>query len=630
MGLTELDVKQRLAAILAADVAGYSRLMGADERSTIATLNAFRAVFRENIEANQGRVVDMAGDSVLAVFETAAGAVKAAVAIQGILAENNEALAPERRMRFRIGIHLGDIHEQADGTIYGDGVNVAARLESLAEVGGICVSDMARGAVKGQLDLRFDDLGAQSVKNIAEPVRAYGILCDGETETRRPRAARSRLALIAAAVALLAVGGVAAWRLSLPPQPPLPTEAAAEAGGPSIAVMPFENRSGDPEQDYFVDGLTEDIISALSRFSHLTVMSRNATFQYRGKTIDARKVGNELGARYVVQGSIRRSSDTIRVSARLTDVGSDTHLWSETLERALTAENVFEVQDDITAMIAATIGDPQGVIADADKASMKRARSTTLDSYECVLRANEYTRSFDETLRANAETCLKETVAADPNDALAWAWLGELYLHDYKRGLDPPPGLIERALEAANHAVRLAPGDSRAYMAQANALYYSGNLEAFVIAAERAIELNPYSPDSLFRLGHRFAYAGYWQRGLEMVDRATDLQFASGRLQGFVGFFFAYRNGDYERALDAALKISLQDYVWTHAARAAAYAQLGRLEEARLAAARMIELRPDIAHTARADRSKFFLYDEELLDHFMEGLRKAGLDIPDD
>jgi adenylate cyclase len=532
---------------------------------------------------------------------------------------------------------LGDIHEQGDGTIYGDGVNVAARLESLAEPGGLCVSDMARGAVKGQLDLRFSDLGEQTVKNIAEPIRAYGLLREGETAPRPKGTLRSPMALAAMVIAVAGLVGVAIWQFGAAPGPSQRTEATedeatADSGvampsGPTIAVLPFDNLSGDPEQEYFVDGLTEDIITALSRFSHLTVMSRNSTFRYKGQSVDVRKIGAELGAQYVVEGSIRRSSGTIRVKAQLTDVETATHRWSETFERALTADNVFAVQDDITAKIAATIGDPLGVIAITDEVGLKRARSTSLDSYECVLRASEYVRSFDETLRANAQACLERTVAGDPKDALAWAWLGELYLHDYKRGIDPPPGLIERALDAANRAVRLAPDDSRAFMAQANAHYYSGNFDAFVVSANRAIDLNPYSPDVLGRLGHRFAYGGQWERGLALVDRAAELQPYSSGTFGFVRYFYHYNNREYDRALAAALTINLPDYLWTHASLAAVYGQLGREVEAKRAITHMLELRPDIAKTARADRWKFFRYQEDLLDHFMEGLRKAGLQV---
>jgi TolB-like protein/Tfp pilus assembly protein PilF len=608
--------------------------MGGDELATITKLNQFRAVFREHIEANQGRVVDMAGDSVLAIFETAAGAVLAGVAVQNDLAEKNEELSADRRMLFRVGVHLGDIHEQDDGTIYGDGVNVAARLESLAEPGGICVSDMARGAVKGQLDLRFSDLGVQTVKNIAEPVRAYGVLREGEAEPRPRGTLRSPKALTAMIVAVAGVVGIAVLQFNATPVPSELTEATGDSifavpQGPTIAVLPFDNMSGDPEQDYFVDGLTEEIIVALSRFSHLTVISRSATFRYKGHTTDARTIGGELGAGYVVQGSIRRSSDKIRVTARLIDVDTEADRWSETFERALTADNVFALQDDITAKIAATIGDPMGVIAIADEINSKRARSGSLDSYECVLRASEYARSFDETLRAKAQTCLEKTVTNDPNDALAWAWLAELYLHAYKRGVDPPPGLIERAQEASNNAVRLAPDDSRAFLAQANAHYYAGSYDRFAISAERAIKLNPYSPDVLFRLGHRFAYAGQWQRGLALVDRASELHPYADGLSNFVRYFYHYDKGEYDLALAAALAIDLPDYLWTHAALAAAYGQLGRTVEAERAVARMLRLRPNIAKTARADRWKFFRYQEDLLDRFMEGLRKAGLQVQD-
>ena len=352
-------MRQRLAAILAADVAGYSRLMGDDERATIATLNQFRAIFREHIEANQGRVVDMAGDSVLAIFETAAGAVLTGVAVQTALAEKNEELAADRRMVFRIGVHLGDIHQQDDGTIYGDGVNVAARLESLAEPGGICVSDMARGAVKGHLDLDFADLGEQTVKNIAEPVRAYRILAKGEVA---PAGARKRtpIYLVAAAVVVLAIVGVGWWQFGGAPEPEVvelaPGELPPVPSGPAIAVLPFDNLSGDREQEYFADGLAEDILTRLTAFLDLKVIARNSSFQYKGTAVDVREVGRELGADYVLEGSVRRDATSIRISAQLLDARDGSHVWAETYDRDLSVASVFAIQDEITEHVTAAIG----------------------------------------------------------------------------------------------------------------------------------------------------------------------------------------------------------------------------------------------------------------------------------
>jgi adenylate cyclase len=299
-------LQHRLAAILAADAAGYSRLMAVDDKATVAALDAARAVFREQVEAQQGRVIDMAGDSVLAVFGTVAGAVTAALAIQAQVNAVADAEAIDRRMRFRIGVHLGDVIEKADGTVYGDGVNIAARLQGLAEPGGITVSESIRSAVKGKVGASFEDHGEQAVKNIADPVRAW----------------RLRTGAVEPVATVPAAPSITAIDLSLPDKP-------------SIAVLPFVNMSGDPEQEYFTDGITEDIITELSRFHSLFVIARNSSFSYKGQSPDIRRVGKELGVRYVLEGSIRKSAQRIRVTGQLIDALTGNHLWAEKYDRVL-------------------------------------------------------------------------------------------------------------------------------------------------------------------------------------------------------------------------------------------------------------------------------------------------------
>src|SRR5262245_38009927 len=281
--LTTTDLKQRLAAILAADVAGYSRLMAADERATVQSLDAARALFRGRIQANQGRVIDMAGDSVLAVFETAAGAGLAALDVQQQVESSMDGVSEDRRMRFRVGVHLGDVIEKGDGTVYGDGVNIAARLEGLALPGGITVSDAVECAVRNKVAARFVDQGEQSVKNIAHPVRAFRVQ-------------------------------------ALTPTPAQPTSVAAATGDPhadkpSIIVLPFVNMSGVAEQEYFADGLTEDILTDLSRFRELFVISRNSSFKYKGKAVNVQQVARELGVQYVLEGSVRKAGNRVRITA---------------------------------------------------------------------------------------------------------------------------------------------------------------------------------------------------------------------------------------------------------------------------------------------------------------------------
>ena len=309
--------KRRLAAILAADVAGYSRLMGDDERATMDTLNAYRAIFRQHIADHDGRVVDTAGDSVLAVFGSVVEAVESAVEVQAQIAVSNADLAEPRRMLFRIGINLGDVIEQDDGSLYGDGVNVAARLESLAEPGGICLSESAHMQAEGKVESAFEDIGEHEVKNIAKPVRAYRV-----------------------------AGGDAAPAAAEP--------ALGIPDKPSIAVLPFTNMSGDAEQDYFSDGITEDLITELSRFRELFVIARNTTFTYKGKAVNVEQVGRDLGVRYVLEGSIRKAGNRVRITAQLIDAKTGGHVWAERYDRVL--EDIFELQDEITRQMVGTLG----------------------------------------------------------------------------------------------------------------------------------------------------------------------------------------------------------------------------------------------------------------------------------
>jgi adenylate cyclase len=419
--------RQLVAAILAADVAGYSRLMADDETATITALDDARGVFRTNIAEQGGRVVDTAGDSVLSVFETTAGAVKAAMAIQARLAEINAEIPEPRRMLFRIGIHLGDIHEKADGTIYGDGVNIAARLESLAQPGAVAVSDAVQAALRGRIAHAFADLGEHEVKNIAHPVRAYRVLAEGETVESSRASLRSPRALVAAVIAVVALSGLVAWQIS---RAPTPDEVAvadpvlALPTGPSIIVLPFINASGDAEQDFFVDGITGDLITALTRFRELFVIAQNTSFTFKGDDTGAVAIGRELGVRFALEGNVRRSANKIRISAQLLDVDSGASLWAQTYERDLTTDDIFAIQDDITGQVVGALADPfGGVIHRIGVANTHGTKTANLDAYECVLRAGTFFRVFSPDAHLEIRTCLERAVKLDPNYAQAWAWL---------------------------------------------------------------------------------------------------------------------------------------------------------------------------------------------------------------
>ena len=355
--------QQRLAAILAADAAGYSRLMAADEKATVKALDAARAVFKKRIESSRARVIDMAGDSVLAVFETATGAVSTALEIQDELRGLVAGVPQEGRMLFRIGVHLGEVIEKPDGSVYGDGVNVAARLQALADPGGIVLSDAMRWAVKGKTSVDIEDAGEHLVKNIAEPLRVFKLVMPGSPST--PQAG---------------VGGREVAPSRPLDRPPLPDK-------PSIAVLPFSNMSADPEQEYFCDGISEDIITEMSRFRSLLVIARNSSFIYKGRAIDVRSIGKELGVHYVLEGGVRRVGGRIRLTAQLIDALTGAHLWAEKYDREVT--QIFDIQEELTQRVVVSIAPS---IEEAERERVRR-QPQDLGAYEISVRA--VAKSFD-------------------------------------------------------------------------------------------------------------------------------------------------------------------------------------------------------------------------------------------
>jgi adenylate cyclase len=500
--VTGTDLKHRLAAILAADAAGYSRLMAADERGTVAALDAARDVFRKHVELNRGRIVDTAGDSVLAVFDTASGATSAALAIQNELEGNAQSVVADRRLLFRIGLHLGDVIEKVDGTVYGDGVNISARLQALAEVGGIAMSDSVRNAVRGKVAASFEALGEQTVKNIAEPVRAYRVRSE------------------ATATALGTPGSVTSVTeidLSLPDKP-------------SIAVLPFTNMSGDPEQEYFTDGVTEDIITELSRFHSLFVIARNSTFTYKGKAVDVRTVSNEMGVRYVLEGSIRRAGNRIRVTAQLIDSMTRNHIWAERYDRVL--DDIFAVQEEVTRSIVSMIA-PEIQAAEASK--VRRIRPRNLSAYEVAVRAwsnaGEAFARTDQLLRDQAIREAKSALAIDPESvvalqALAWAQWQNVFL---LTAVDLHASWTE-AMEAIQRSISIDGSDGLSYAIRGILFCFAVPMPRAVAVVpqydeaisdlQRAHELNSNDAFSAACLGYCEAVSGQPHQGIEHLALA--------------------------------------------------------------------------------------------------------------
>jgi adenylate cyclase len=621
-----LQVQRRLAAIFSADVVGYSRLMADDEVATAQIVNTYREILGGLIAERGGRVVDAVGDNLLAEFPSVVDAVGCGLEIQRELRRRNADLAPERRMDFRIGIHLGDVMIEGD-RIVGDGVNVAARVESLAEPGGVALSAAAFEQVEGKVPLELDDLGPQQLKNIARPVRVYRVLQHGATP--RPRRSGRKIALSGAVtIALLSLVGIIAWWIQQSPPitdtPSVDDPALMLPRGPTIAVLPFANLTDDPAQEYFSDGLTEDIITGLSRFRELMVIARNSTLKYKGQAVDIKQVGRELGVRYVVEGSVRRDANTIRVVAQLLDASTATHLWADTYDRDLTADNIFSVQDDITGRVIGTIADTYGIIARAGHREIRAKGTNNLDAYDCVLRAYQYNHLHTAEEHLLARGCLERAIELDPDYAEAWAMLAYLYREEFHHGFNQRPQALDRALETAQRAVRLDSTNQNAHIALAMTHFSRRELDPFFVEAERALALNPNNGRALATIGRLTAAAGDWDRGVALSRKAAAL---NPYHPGWLHFTLSsdhYRSHEYEKALIEAQKVNLPSLSLMHASLAAIYGQLGREAEAQSALADLLELNPDFVENPRREFRKWYL-SEELIEHFMDGLNKAGL-----
>jgi adenylate cyclase len=545
--------------------------MSLDERATVAALDAARSVFHSKTRANQGRVVDTAGDSVLAVFETAAGALNAALQIQAALAEAGIDIPLERRMLYRIGIHSGDVMEKADGSVYGDGVNIAARLQALAEPGQITVSDAIHGAVRGKVSASFTDQGEQQVKNISHPVRAYRV--QPEAIGVAPLATRSLPGEI---------------DLSLPDKP-------------SIAVLPFTNMSGDPEQEYFTDGVTEDIITELSRFHSLFVIARNSSFTYKGKPVDVRTVAKELGVRYVLEGSIRRAANRIRVTAQLIDAITGNHIWAEKYDRVL--EDIFAVQEELTQGIVVAIA-PMIAAAELDK--VRRRRPESLTAYEVAIRAracvHDAHTNTDSVLRGQGVELARSALAMDPRSAIALNTLAFAHLCDiiYFTTSDPQASW-QQGMASATKAIEVDPQSSEGYAHKALFLQRAigaDRLEEARIALQRARELNPNDVMVLRQQGNTEQWLGNIEASFEPLLLALRISPRSPdryRAQILVADAHLCLK-DYAAALEQA-NVGLStapNFGFLHMDVAMAHAGLGDIEAARNAFATALQLAPEV------------------------------------
>ncbi|MDA2916692.1 tetratricopeptide repeat protein [Nitrospinae bacterium AH_259_B05_G02_I21] len=622
--------KRKLSAILSADVKGYSRLMGEDELATVDTLKKYRGVMATLIQQYKGRVVDSPGDNVLSEFPSVVDAVECAVKVQEELKARNAELPENRKMEFRIGVNLGDVIEDED-RLYGDGVNIAARVEGLAEGGGVCISGTAFDQVKNKLSLGYEYLGEHAVKNIAEPVRAYRVLMDPEDvgkvigEKRATPARWVRAALAAGVVLVVGAVTLAIWKYYLHPASP-PVEVASEEkmafplpDKPSIAVLPFKNFSADPEQEYFSDGITNDIITDLSKFREMFVIASNTVFTYKGKQVKIKDVSQELGVRYVLEGSVQKAGEKVRVNTQLIDATTGHHLWAERYEREL--KDLFAVQDQIVQTIVATLAVK---IDAAERARVMRKDTKSMEAYDYLLHGLEYDRSRTRSGNIKARQMFEGAIELDPRYASAYVGLGTTYLNLPRYGwTEFPAQALQKAYDLAQKALSIDESNAGAHTLLGNVYRYQGQYDIAASEYQRAIELNSNDAPTLYSFGGLMLYSGrlddaipYLETALRMDPNMVEHLFL---LLG-LAYYLKGRYDDSIRTLGRGLGRK-QKFVGLHLALAAAYAQSGRSEEAAREAAAVLRLHPFFEVDSYGSRFRNPADRASIVD----GLRKAGL-----
>jgi adenylate cyclase len=638
--MTTQEVKRKLTAILSADVKGYSRLMGEDEEATLRTLNTYKEVMGSLIQQHRGRVVGTAGDSVLADFASVVDAVQCAVEIQQVLKAKNAVVPENRRMEFRIGINLGDVIEEGD-SIYGDGVNIAARLEGLAEAGGICISESAYQQIENKLPLRYDYLGEHEVKNIAKPVRVYCARIEADAgpsklgKEKKPAQKRLPKAALAIIAVIVIAGLVALYQFVLRPSPSKTEVASKEKmtfplpDKPSIAVLPFVNMSEDPKQEYFSDGMTEEIITALSKVPGLFVIARNSTFTYKGKPVKVKQVSEELGVRYVLEGSVRRSGDRVRITAQLIDALSGNHLWAESYDRDL--KDIFALQDDITLKVLTGVQAKLTLGAEVVRAQQKYGEKYYggKKGLNCYLKIMEGTDYADRrTVEDNnvARRIAGDALATCPGVPTAYLLMAYVHSVDYWIGSTrSPQESIEKGIGLVQKALALDDTLAEAHGLLGFLYTQKREYDKGIAEGERAVALNPGGATVLVDYASSLNFAGRSEEAIPLLQKAIRLD-PSGSQRNYTTLGNAFMfTGRYEEAV-SAYKKALQyspNFLWVHIMLTATYSMMGREEEARAEAAEVLRINPKFSLDFWARRA--LVRDESIRDKIFTALRKAGL-----
>jgi adenylate cyclase len=577
-------IERRLTAILAADVAGYSRLVEADEEGTLSQWKAlWGTVIEPKIKEHRGRIARVIGDGILAEFASVIDAVRCAVEVQRSVAERNANAPQDKRIEFRVGINFGELIIE-HGDFWGDGVNIAARLEALAHPGGICVSGRVQEDTQGKLEIAFEFMGEQNLKNIVRPVRVYRVRFDGVTKST--------------------------------PALPLPSK-------PSIVVLPFQNMSGDPNQDYFADGVVEDITTALSRIRWLFVIARNSSFTYKGRMVDVKQVGRELGVRYALEGSVRKAANRVRVTAQLIDAVTGHHVWAERYDRELAA--IFALQDEITERVVAAV-EPQLYAAEGIRA--KRKPPESLDAWECVVRALSCVNSRSQNDYAMARELLERAIELDPAYAQAYALFAYVMGLEVLYGWKPREIALARALEAAQKAVVLDSDDAWAHFALGFVYGMTRRAEEAVVEHEKALALNPNFALAYTYQGSALAYLGRGEEALLKIDASERLS-PRGLFQGVNNVCRAAAHFSAEQHRDAVscARKSILDspgIVTGYRMLVVNCALIGEIDEARAALKIVKRLQPDISLRWIAE-SVLFTRERDR-QNYIEGFRLAGLE----
>jgi adenylate cyclase len=606
--------------------------MGEDEEETVRTITAYRKVMTTVIEKHRGRVVDSPGDNILAEFASVVDAVQSAVEMQDVFRAKNAELPENRRMHFRIGINLGDVIQEGE-RIYGDGVNVAARVETLSEGGGICISGSAYEQIENKLALGYEYIGEHTVKNIVKPIRVYRVPIGPEAVgkvigEKKVEPKRGKLAALAVVVALvMAIGGLVLWKSSQRTVSPTVEVASVEKMAfalpdkPSIAVLPFSNLSEDPKQEYFSDGITEEIIASLGSIPKLFVIARNSTFTYKGKPVKVQQVAEELGVRYVLEGSVRKSGDKIRITAQLIDALNGHHLWAKRYDRNL--KDIFAVQDEITKEIITAM---QVKLTEGEDIRSAAKGTNNLEAFLKYLQANEYIQRVNPEANALGMQLAKEAVALDPEYAMAYKTLARAHLTAVWIGTSKSPKQsIGNAMKLLQKAIALDDTYAEAH-AYLGFLYATTRQhDKALVQGEKAVDLSPNSAECYYRLGKILNFAGRWEESIPKYERAIRLNPIPSNMYLFsLGYSYGM-TGQYEEAITWCEKAIHKEpnSLFARLFMAAVYSFSGRDEEARIEIAEVLRIQPKFTLARFEKRLRYKKKSD--VEKVIGALRKAGL-----